>query len=51
MIWICLACGLIYDPAHGLPEHGIPAGTAWADVPADWRCPACGIAKADFTPL
>jgi len=23
-------------------------GTAWADVPADWECPDCGVAKSDF---
>ena len=24
------------------------AGTLWADVPASWACPDCGVAKADF---
>jgi rubredoxin len=23
-------------------------GTLWADVPAGWECPDCGVAKADF---
>jgi rubredoxin len=42
----CIVCGFIY--ALGLPEEGIPAGTRWDDIPADWECPDCGVAKADF---
>lgn len=44
----CIVCGYIYDEAKGIPEDGIPAGTLWADVPEDWECPDCGVAKADF---
>ncbi len=44
----CLVCGLVYDEAEGWPEDGIQAGTRWADVPADWLCPDCGVGKADF---
>ena len=32
----------------GRPEDGIAPGTLWADVPADWACPECGVAKTDF---
>lgn len=46
--WICVVCGLIYDEAKDWPEEGIPAGTAWGDVPEDWVCPDCGVGKADF---
>jgi rubredoxin len=28
--------------------EGITAGTRWDDIPADWSCPDCGVAKADF---
>lgn len=45
---MCLQCGLIYDEAEGWPEDGIPAGTKWADVPMNWRCPECGATKDDF---
>ena len=45
---ICLICGWIYDEALGAPEHGIPAGTRWADVPMNWTCPECGARKEDF---
>ena len=44
----CIVCGFIYDEAQGLPEEGIAAGTRWDDIPADWECPDCGVAKADF---
>jgi len=44
----CIVCGYTYDEAAGLPDHGIAPGTRWADVPADFECPDCGVAKADF---
>ena len=44
----CLVCGFIYDEAAGDPEHGINAGTLWADVPDSWNCPDCGVSKIDF---
>jgi rubredoxin len=44
----CVICGFIYDEAEGLPDDGIPPGTAWADLPEDWVCPECGAAKSDF---
>jgi rubredoxin len=46
--WMCLICGWIYDEATGDPEHGIAAGTAWADIPMNWTCPECGARKEDF---
>ena len=46
--WMCLICGWIYDEASGDPEHGLAAGTAWADVPMNWTCPECGARKEDF---
>ena len=44
----CIVCGFIYDEAAGLPEEGIAPGTRWADIPEDWECPDCGVAKSDF---
>lgn len=44
----CIVCGFIYEESKGLPEEGIAAGTRWDDIPADWECPDCGVAKADF---
>jgi rubredoxin len=45
---ICLGCGFVYDPAAGLPAHGIPPGTKWEDLPDDWECPVCGASKEHF---
>jgi len=44
----CAVCGFIYEEAAGMPEEGISPGTRWEDIPADWQCPECGVAKADF---
>lgn len=49
--YICPFCGLIYDPALGLPEDGLAPGTAFEDIPDDWRCTDCGVEKASFVPL
>jgi rubredoxin len=46
--WQCTICGWIYDEAAGMPEHGIPPGTRWDDVAADWVCPDCGVSKSSF---
>jgi rubredoxin len=46
--WICTSCGFIYDPEQGDPDGGIPAGTAFDDIPDDWFCPVCGARKKDF---
>ena len=46
--YICIVCGFVYDEALGSPEDGIVPGTLWADVPEDWTCPECGVAKVDF---
>ncbi len=44
----CLPCGYIYDPAEGDADGGIPAGTAFEDIPETWTCPVCGVSKEDF---
>jgi rubredoxin len=46
--YMCVICGYIYDEAKGDPEHGIPPGTHWDDVPLNWTCPECGASKEDF---
>lgn len=46
--WQCVVCGFIYDEAAGIPEDGIAPGTRLEDIPNDWACPDCGVAKADF---
>jgi flavin reductase (DIM6/NTAB) family NADH-FMN oxidoreductase RutF/rubredoxin len=46
--YYCTVCGYVYDPAQGDPEHGIPAGTRFEDLPETWTCPVCGAEKIDF---
>ncbi len=50
-VWQCIVCGFIYDEAQGIPEDGIAAGTRFQDIPDNWTCPECGVAKADFEML
>jgi rubredoxin len=46
--YMCVVCGFVYDEERGLPEEGISAGTRWEDIPENWACPECGVAKSDF---
>jgi rubredoxin-NAD+ reductase len=49
--WLCEACGLVYDEARGDADSGLAPGTRFEDIPEDWRCPVCGVTKADFRPI
>ncbi len=51
MKYVCVECGYIYDPATGDPEHGIPAGTRFEDLPEAWTCPLCYAPISAFDPL
>ncbi|MBC8344129.1 MAG: rubredoxin [Bacteroidetes bacterium] len=44
----CQVCGYIYDPEAGDPEHGIEPGTAFDDIPDEWKCPLCTSGKEAF---
>ncbi len=46
--YTCVVCGYVYDPANGDPDNDVAAGTAFADVPEGWLCPACGVGKDQF---
>jgi len=46
--YICTLCGYIYDEALGDSDSGLVPGTRYADIPADWQCPDCGVSKAMF---
>ncbi|MEW6137679.1 MAG: rubredoxin [Thermodesulfobacteriota bacterium] len=48
--YVCQVCGYVYDPAVGDPDNGVPAGTAFEDLPDDWVCPVCGADKSSFEP-
>ena len=49
--YICTVCSYIYDPAVGDPDGRIAHGTASADIPQDWVCKLCRLAKEDFEPV
>jgi rubredoxin len=38
----CKLCGYVYSPLRGEPHNGIPAGTAFDDLPETYVCPVCG---------
>ena len=44
----CIECKYIYNPKFGNEKAGIPAGTAFEDLPDDWVCPVCGEGKDMF---
>lgn len=48
--YVCDICGYVYDPSVGDPENGVPSGTAFADLPDEWVCPLCNMAKSVFNP-
>lgn len=51
LVYICVACGLLYKEVDGDPDSGIAPGTLFVDIPEDWMCPLCGVTKADFVLL
>ena len=46
--YYCCFCDYIYDPEAGDPERDIAAGTAFKDLPANWKCPTCDEGKSEF---
>lgn len=46
----CGACGYIYEPSKGDGKQ-VPPGTAFEDLPSDWRCPVCGARAKQFNNL
>lgn len=44
----CGVCWAVYDPTLGDPTREIPAGTAFAALPADWSCPSCDAPRERF---
>lgn len=48
--YVCDVCGWEYDEDSGLPDAGIPKGTKFEDLPADFECPLCGVGTDQFSP-
>ena len=45
----CPGCDYIYGETKGAPRGGVPAGTAWNDIPHGRCCPDCAVReKVDF---
>ncbi|MBU4535269.1 MAG: rubredoxin [Euryarchaeota archaeon] len=47
----CKVCGYIYDTEKGEPRSDIAPGTAFEDMPENWKCPSCGAPKRMFIEL
>jgi len=47
----CTVCSYMYKPERGDWMHDIPKGTAFEDLPEDWRCPTCNQPKMAFVPV
>lgn len=47
----CTVCGYVYRPKRGDRIGDIPAGTAFEDLPEEWRCPTCHQPKMAFVEL
>ena len=47
----CKKCWYIYVPENGDRTQGIPANTAFEDLPDDWLCPRCGVGKKMFVKI
>ena len=46
--YVCTVFGYVYDPEAGDPDSGIAPGTPFEEIPDDWACPVCGVAKDMF---
>lgn len=47
----CGICWYVYDPGEGDPVWQIAAGTPFAALPEDWRCPNCDALQSKFMRL
>lgn len=44
----CGICWWVYDPCEGDEIGGVPPGTPFASLSADWVCPNCEAPKYKF---
>lgn len=45
----CRSCGYSYEPVKGDNRANIPMGTAFEELPLNWRCPVCSATKKQFS--
>lgn len=48
MLHQCPYCYTVYDPQYGDERCGIPAGTSFNQLPADYSCSTCDAPKEEF---
>lgn len=48
--FICRGCYYIYSEDAGVPADGIAPGTAYQQLPENFRCPDCGTDKGKLRP-
>jgi len=48
--YFCTGCGYVYDPKLGDPEHGVPRGTPFEEIPENYVCPVCNAPETSFLP-
>lgn len=51
VVYQCGSCMTIYDPAYGDQSVSVSQGTAFEDLPAEYKCPVCEAPKAAFSPI
>ena len=44
----CQSCMYTYVPSNGDDFYPVSPGTAFKNLPEDWRCPTCGAEKSKF---
>ncbi|GAB3881600.1 rubredoxin domain-containing protein [Spirosoma agri] len=49
IVYQCPHCYTVYDEQYGDVLNGIPAGTAFSELPGDYCCSTCDAPKADLT--
>ena len=48
VLYQCKHCLTVYDPLVGDPTNGVPTGTDFNDLPANYECPLCESTLEDF---
>jgi flavin reductase (DIM6/NTAB) family NADH-FMN oxidoreductase RutF/rubredoxin len=46
--WVCSICGHEYNPAEIDSDSDVAPGTPFEELPDDWLCPTCRMAKSYF---
>jgi rubredoxin len=44
----CRICNYLYNSMEGDHSSGIRPGTAFDELPEDWKCPVCSASKEEF---